>query len=87
MHTRFRKGQFGNPGGRSQEKLHALLGDAALSLAERSKLRDASQQAPAQMRRGASVVEDSGGTNSVKPPAGAYPLLRKIEMVSLTGSL
>jgi hypothetical protein len=28
LHTRFRKGQSGNPGGRSQKKLHALLADA-----------------------------------------------------------
>jgi fructose-1-phosphate kinase PfkB-like protein len=28
LHTRFQKGQSGNPGGRSQEKLHALLADA-----------------------------------------------------------
>jgi hypothetical protein len=28
LHSRFRKGQFGNPGGRSQKKLHALLADA-----------------------------------------------------------
>src|SRR6201987_3559546 len=28
LHTRFRKGRSGNPGGRSQKKLHALLADA-----------------------------------------------------------
>jgi hypothetical protein len=28
LHTRFRKGQSGNPGGRSKKKLHALLADA-----------------------------------------------------------
>jgi hypothetical protein len=28
LHTRFRKGQSGNPGGHSQKKLHALLADA-----------------------------------------------------------
>ena len=28
LHTRFQKGQSGNPGGRSQKKLHALLADA-----------------------------------------------------------
>ena len=28
MHSRFRKGQSGNPGGRSQKKLHVLLADA-----------------------------------------------------------
>jgi hypothetical protein len=28
LHTRFQKGQSGNPGGRSQRKLHALLVDA-----------------------------------------------------------
>jgi hypothetical protein len=28
LHTRFRKGQSGNPGGRRQKKLHALLADA-----------------------------------------------------------
>jgi hypothetical protein len=28
LHTRFRKGQSDNPGGRSQKKLHALLADA-----------------------------------------------------------
>ena len=28
LDTRFRKGQSGNPGGRSQKKLHALLADA-----------------------------------------------------------
>ena len=28
LHTRFRQGQSGNPGGRSQKKLHALLADA-----------------------------------------------------------
>ena len=28
LHTRFRKGQSGNAGGRSQKKLHALLADA-----------------------------------------------------------
>jgi Family of unknown function (DUF5681) len=29
LQTRFRKGQSGNPGGRSQKKLHALLTDCA----------------------------------------------------------
>ena len=28
LHTRFQKGQSGNPGGRSKKKLHALLADA-----------------------------------------------------------
>jgi hypothetical protein len=28
LHTRFRKGQSGNPDGRSRKKLHALLADA-----------------------------------------------------------
>jgi hypothetical protein len=28
LHSRFRKGQSGNPGGRSKKKLHALLADA-----------------------------------------------------------
>jgi hypothetical protein len=28
LHTRFQKGQSGNPGGRSQKQLHALLADA-----------------------------------------------------------
>jgi hypothetical protein len=28
LHTRFRKGQSGNPGGRSKKKLHALPADA-----------------------------------------------------------
>jgi hypothetical protein len=28
LHTRFRKGQSGNPSGRSRKKLHALLADA-----------------------------------------------------------
>jgi hypothetical protein len=28
LHTRFRKGQSGNPSGRNQKKLHALLADA-----------------------------------------------------------
>ena len=28
LHTRFRKGQSGNPGGRSKKKLHVLLADA-----------------------------------------------------------
>jgi hypothetical protein len=28
LHTRFRKGQSGNPGGRSKKKPHALLADA-----------------------------------------------------------
>jgi hypothetical protein len=28
LHTRFRKGQSGNPGGRSKKKLNALLADA-----------------------------------------------------------
>jgi Family of unknown function (DUF5681) len=28
LHTRFRKGQSGNPDGRSKKKLHALLADA-----------------------------------------------------------
>ena len=28
LHTRFRKGQSGNPGGRSKKKLHTLLADA-----------------------------------------------------------
>jgi Family of unknown function (DUF5681) len=28
LHARFRKGQSGNPGGRSKKKLHALLADA-----------------------------------------------------------
>jgi Family of unknown function (DUF5681) len=28
LHTRFRKGQSDNPGGRRQKKLHALLADA-----------------------------------------------------------
>ena len=28
LHTRFRKGKSGNPGGRSKKKLHALLTDA-----------------------------------------------------------
>jgi hypothetical protein len=28
LHTHFRRGQSGNPGGRSKKKLHALLADA-----------------------------------------------------------
>jgi hypothetical protein len=28
LHTRFQKGQSGNPGGRCKKKLHALLADA-----------------------------------------------------------
>jgi hypothetical protein len=28
LHTRFQKGQSGNPGGRSKKKLNALLADA-----------------------------------------------------------
>jgi hypothetical protein len=28
LHTRFRKGQPGNPGGRSKKQLHAVLADA-----------------------------------------------------------
>jgi Family of unknown function (DUF5681) len=28
LHTRFQKGQSGNPGGRSKKQLHALLADA-----------------------------------------------------------
>ena len=33
LHTRFRKGQSGNPGGRSKKKLSALLADAHSNLA------------------------------------------------------
>ena len=64
LHTRFRKAQSGNPGGRSQKKLQALLADA---LSEQVSSRSTDNVAKSPSARRSSI---SWSTNPPPPICG-----------------